>query len=260
MSASSPIRFETLAPDLISQSTLHLNLGQEVMVTTEDKIRLCMSEHAMRLGAQQGWVAPVSMLITVVVVLLTSDFHDALLDKAVWKALFVLVAIGCGLWSFRAVRTAMGVATSVDRIVDELKRSSPNRTAVSVPLTTGLTRTGSIEPREPRSTSWTSGIVLRVSSDRPRGLSDYVGTWRMTAVPTSPAFFLVLDGSFNATRENGTAGTWRLVGNEAHIEWRDGWFDVLRPTGDGATEKCAWKAGANRSGPPTNTQPAMKAS
>ena len=45
-------------------------------------------------------------------------------------------------------------------------------------------------------------------------------------------FFITLDPSGDAKKTMGAAhGTWTVVGNEARINWDDGWHDAIRKVG-----------------------------
>ncbi|MBL4886327.1 MAG: hypothetical protein JKY95_17575 [Planctomycetaceae bacterium] len=116
---------KTFGKDMIQTSVLHLNVSQEVIITTEDKVRLCMTEHANQLIARQNWIAPLSLFVTILVVLLTADFSDRLIfPKATWHAVFVLGAILAFVWAVQTIYRAINATTSIDNIVIELKKSS----------------------------------------------------------------------------------------------------------------------------------------
>ena len=122
MSQTSPF-LENISKEMVVSSTAHVNVGQDVIATTEDRIRLCLYKHERGLAARDGWVAPVSLVVTILLVLVTSDFHNfAGLSKETWQAVFL---ISCGLaviWSIAAIWKAFSVRTSVDSIITELKR------------------------------------------------------------------------------------------------------------------------------------------
>lgn len=116
---------ESFGKDLLQQSTVHLNVKQNVIITTEDKVRLCMSDHAERLARRWSWMTPLSLVVTIILVLLTSEFHDFLgVPKATWHALFLLVCLVTLGWLVLAAIGAIRTSTSIDCIVDELKEAS----------------------------------------------------------------------------------------------------------------------------------------
>jgi hypothetical protein len=116
---------KSFAKNLMQSSQTHVNLGQDFIVTTEDKVRLCMTRHAHRLSDRKAWTTPVSLFVTIVLVLLTAGFHDAFgITSDTWHALFLLSAVATLIWSMVAIIKALRTSTSIDKIVDELKLSS----------------------------------------------------------------------------------------------------------------------------------------
>jgi len=94
---------DALANEISQQTKVHLNLGQETIIITEDKVRLCLMDHLKRLEARNAWVAPASVLITIVASFLSSSFRDFVLDASTWRAVFVITAILSAGWLGRAV-------------------------------------------------------------------------------------------------------------------------------------------------------------
>ena len=115
---------KTFGKDVLQNSNVHVNFEQDFIVTTEDKIRLCMMEHANQLADQTSWISPVSLFVTIILVLLTASFNDALgLTKDTWQAIFVISAVLTAIWAVRWVIRAVNSSTSVDKIVTQLKQS-----------------------------------------------------------------------------------------------------------------------------------------
>lgn len=82
--------------------TVHKNLGQEVMVTTEDKVRLCLIEHRQSLRAKNKWTVPLGIFATLVVALCAADFRQFIVSADVWKALFILSTVVTFIWLARS--------------------------------------------------------------------------------------------------------------------------------------------------------------
>ena len=91
---------------LVNVSDVHLNVSQEVIVTTEDKIRLCLSKHLNRMEKKKNWIAPLGILLTVIVTLSTSDFSDKLFKAATWQAVFVISGVVSFIWLIIAAKDA----------------------------------------------------------------------------------------------------------------------------------------------------------
>lgn len=108
----------------ITVSQWHINATQEGIITTEDKVRLCLNEHLRHMEKKQAWIAPLGILLTIVLTLITTDFKGALgLDASTWRALFIVAAILCAFWLASAVWQALHSVES-DDIVEMLKKGS----------------------------------------------------------------------------------------------------------------------------------------
>ena len=54
------------------------SVGQEIIVTTADKARLCLIEAMDRMERRRAWIAPAGILATLLVVFPTTTFQDFL--------------------------------------------------------------------------------------------------------------------------------------------------------------------------------------
>jgi hypothetical protein len=106
---------------LVSVSEVHLNVSQEVIITTEDKVQLCLSKHLKRMEKKKGWIAPFGVLLTIIVTLVSSTFKDMGLDAATWKAIFIITGIISFVWLVYSVDAAMK-SEKVEDIISELKK------------------------------------------------------------------------------------------------------------------------------------------
>ena len=109
--------------NLIKVYKLHLNLSQEVIITTEDKIKLCLSEHLKRMEKRKGWIAPLGILLAIIVTLVTSSFEDVGLNSATWKAVFIITGLISFGWLICSVWEACHSKKMID-IISELKKDS----------------------------------------------------------------------------------------------------------------------------------------
>jgi hypothetical protein len=108
---------------LVDVSEVHLNVSQEVIVTTEDKIRLCLSEHLGKMEKRKSWITPLGILLTIIVTLSTSNFIDKLFKAATWQAVFVIAGVISLIWLIYAIKDALK-SEKVEDIVAELKKDS----------------------------------------------------------------------------------------------------------------------------------------
>lgn len=102
-------------------SKVYSNLGQEIIITTEDKIRLCLIEHLSRMEKRNAWIAPLGILITIIIVFPTTTFREFLFFSAdTWKAIFVISGIIAVVWLARALLQAR-ISSSLTDVVRNIK-------------------------------------------------------------------------------------------------------------------------------------------
>ncbi|MFA5877710.1 MAG: hypothetical protein WC880_05130 [Candidatus Paceibacterota bacterium] len=102
---------------------VHLNLTQEVIITTEDKLKICLAKHCERIDKRRGWIAPLGILIAIILTLITSEFKDMGLNKYTWEAIFIICAIIVFFWLVISLWLAWTSKTNED-IISELKKES----------------------------------------------------------------------------------------------------------------------------------------
>lgn len=102
---------------------VHLNVSQEVIVTTEDKLKLCLTEYLGKVECKRAWIAPFGILLSVIVTLVTTTFKNTVLEAATWKAIFVIVAITSGIWLVCTLKYAFRAIT-INSIINELKKGT----------------------------------------------------------------------------------------------------------------------------------------
>ena len=121
-------RFEvTFGKDLFQATTVHINVGQEVIMVTEDKLRLCLMAHSHALAVRVNWVAPVSLLVTILLVFASTDFRQFIFAPDTWRAVFAICGTGAAVWATVAIVKAGRVRTSIGGIVAELKLATPDK-------------------------------------------------------------------------------------------------------------------------------------
>ena len=113
--------------DFTVPTSIYENVTQEVVITTSDRIRLCLIRHREDLRAQKDWIAPLGVLLALVAALVAADFKDFLGVKAeVWQALFILGSLASFTWLvFTAVRAIrLHGSGGIETILAELKEGS----------------------------------------------------------------------------------------------------------------------------------------
>jgi hypothetical protein len=120
-----------LDQELLQSSIVHKNVGQEFVVTTVDKVKLCLREHKEVLVSQLEWVAPLGTVLALLATLVAADFKDVFgLKKEDWRAIFVVGEITSFIWLIRCLYRAYKFRnrTSEDNFIEALKKRSEDTT------------------------------------------------------------------------------------------------------------------------------------
>ena len=81
------IELEELAGDF----KIHKNLTQDVILTTQDKLRLALIEHRDLLSSKREWISAGSLALSLLSTILLTTFQDKLgLSADTWRALYGL--------------------------------------------------------------------------------------------------------------------------------------------------------------------------
>lgn len=103
---------------------IHSNVSQELIEITTDKLKILLTEHLGYVNSNKDWIAPASLLVTIVLVFCTTSFKDALgINMAVWEAAFMLAGVGCLVWLcislFKIHRSI-----TIDALLDKIKNKN----------------------------------------------------------------------------------------------------------------------------------------
>jgi len=116
--------FVSFAGNLIQKdSKVHLNVGQEFIFTTDDKIRLCLTKHMSILEKRKAWTTPLGILITIIIIFPTTDFKQFIFKPETWQAFFLLSGVLSFVWLCYSIYQA-GTSSSINDVVSDIKKSS----------------------------------------------------------------------------------------------------------------------------------------
>jgi hypothetical protein len=79
MSGETEILKDSLQKLMVENSKVKSSLGEIIIISTEDKIELCLMKHLGDLENKRGWITPFGLLLTVFLTFLTTDFKDTVL-------------------------------------------------------------------------------------------------------------------------------------------------------------------------------------
>jgi threonine/homoserine/homoserine lactone efflux protein len=102
-----------------------LNVKQALIITTEDRVRIHLSNHLSKVEKRKGWIAPSGILLSIIVTLITAKFKDGsiIFSASTWEAIFVIAGILCFGWLIYAGWQAWK-SESIDDLIERLKRES----------------------------------------------------------------------------------------------------------------------------------------
>jgi hypothetical protein len=110
--------------DLETISEIYLtSLPRDVITTTEDKVRLVLSDYLKKMEKKKGWLTPMGLLISFTLTLMMSGFKDWGLSADTWKAIFVIGDIVFFGWLVYAVIQSFR-SVKLDDVIAELKKHS----------------------------------------------------------------------------------------------------------------------------------------
>ena len=109
--------------NLVDKYKVYKNTAQEIIITTEDKVRLCLAKYKNRLEKRKGWIAPLGILIAIILALVTATFKDYGLESDVWTAIFIISAVLSFAWLVWSIFSARRSVNEED-VIAELKQGS----------------------------------------------------------------------------------------------------------------------------------------
>ena len=104
-------------------SVVYTNIGQEYIVTTVDKVELCLTRHKNSLEDKRKWLVPLCAFISVMPVIVTSKFVTRFgVEAPVWQGIIYTLAGFLLLWALSWGCTAIR-SPNLNDIISELKKA-----------------------------------------------------------------------------------------------------------------------------------------
>ena len=101
------------------------NLNQQVIMTTEDRLRICLIENLKKAEKKYDWIAPLGILIAIIIAFVTSSFNDVFLSSQTWEAIFIIGGVASFIWLIITLKYAF-VKINLDHIISDIKTSQKN--------------------------------------------------------------------------------------------------------------------------------------
>lgn len=115
-----------LISQLVEVDELHLNISQQVIVTTQDKLELCLNKYLKKSEKKKEWLTPFGLLVAIVIVFVSANFKEFIFAKETWEAIFIILGIGSFFWFTITIKNAFN-SIDVKNIIEELKLGEKNR-------------------------------------------------------------------------------------------------------------------------------------
>lgn len=100
------------------------NTKSDLIEITEDKLENILLKHLNKSTIINSWVTPLSLFLTILTVLLTSEFKEfGSLDKSDWKAFFTICLIVTLIWTIVSTIKAIRCSkkSSIKFLINEIK-------------------------------------------------------------------------------------------------------------------------------------------
>jgi Flp pilus assembly protein TadB len=107
----------------IGGSKLTMNVSQEYIITTKDKVKLCLHEYLKNMETRHSWTTPLGILIAVIATLTTTTFRTAGFGAETWQAIFVISAVLSFVWLVYSLYK-MPRAKTIEDLVKQLKEGT----------------------------------------------------------------------------------------------------------------------------------------
>lgn len=100
----SPFGKEMLSQELVTFEHIHVNVKQSLVITTDDKLNLWLTQISKKLERRNSWIAPFGLVISITLAVITSTFKDWVFKPDTWKAVFILIDIASCAWLISTLR------------------------------------------------------------------------------------------------------------------------------------------------------------
>jgi hypothetical protein len=100
------------------------NTKSDLIEITEDKLENILLKHLEKLNKVNGWLTPLSLFATILIVLLTAEFKLFFgIEKEVWKAIFALSLLITFIWTLISGFNAIicSKKSSIVFLINEIK-------------------------------------------------------------------------------------------------------------------------------------------
>ena len=99
---------------------VHVNVSQELIQVTEDKLTLILDRHSSSLVKRDAWIPPLTLFIPILTTLMTAKFETNIFPSTTWHAIFVVAAVLSAGWLLWTICSRPKKLTVI-QLVNEIK-------------------------------------------------------------------------------------------------------------------------------------------
>lgn len=100
------------------------NTKSNVIEITEDKARNILNSHYLKMEKSKDWKGALALFITLLLSLITADFHHWILTADTWKAIFIILLFVSAIYLIYTICNTLKSKDSVDNIIHDLENKS----------------------------------------------------------------------------------------------------------------------------------------
>ena len=103
------------------------NTRSDLNEITEDKLENILLKYLGKLNKVRGWLTPLSLCITILIVLLTAEFKEFIgITKEIWNAVFILALIVTIIWTLISTYQAIICSknSTISFLINEIKNQN----------------------------------------------------------------------------------------------------------------------------------------
>ena len=105
------------------------NTKSDLIEITHDKLENILLKYLKNIDRVKSWFTPLTLLITVLIVLLTANFKDFMqIKKELWNAMFILTFVTSCIWFLYSCFISIKCAkkSSIQYLMRKIKNSENN--------------------------------------------------------------------------------------------------------------------------------------
>lgn len=101
-------------------NAIHRNVASDIILTTEDKVKLCLITYVSHIEKRKEWITPFGLFIAIITTLITTTFNSVIFEASTWKAIYLICGGLSFIWLVISLYQAYN-SKKIENIIQELK-------------------------------------------------------------------------------------------------------------------------------------------